>query len=166
MPTIRKVSPAEAATWTAPASIPLPPPVPPITPAEAQALLAQLPDRSGISRMKYDRSGASWFARVYARGQALGRSFADRVYGSPARALVAAVAWRDATRRQFAAPGRPISQPRVVRVDRADWGQKGHYAYRGRRERRYFSDGRYGGSEGSRAAAERWCWQSNDEVAT
>ncbi|MBK9944370.1 MAG: hypothetical protein IPP13_22450 [Kouleothrix sp.] len=102
MPKLRKVLASEAADW------PCSPPPRTAQPSTAtlQNLLKRLPDRRGITRI--DRAGAAggehaWRGRVYTRGVELHRQFADALYGGPAGALRAAVAWRDGMR-QLAGP--------------------------------------------------------------
>ncbi len=53
-----------------------------------------------------------------------------------------------------ARPQRPV---RIVRVERPDWKNVGYFAYADRR--RYFSDTKYGGPAGAKAAAEAWLKQ-------
>lgn len=143
MPTVRKVSPEEAATWAEPHPLP---------DADPRQLLAALADRRGLTRL--DRDGEhAWRARVYTRSIELHKQFADRVHGGTAAALRAALTWRDQMRRL--AGSRPPRSPRPWRIVRADYERTcGWLAYADRR--RYFSDARYGGRIGARAAAEEW----------
>jgi hypothetical protein len=150
MPILRKIPAAVAAAWDAKsASI------------DAAALLdaAGISDRRGLTRI--DRGGAAggehaWRARVYIGGERH-RQFADSLHGGLEGALRAAIAWRDAARQQVAAESRPRVR-RILRVERRDWGNVGYFAWR-EGQRRYFSDARYGGPGGARAAAEAWAAQ-------
>ncbi|KPV51839.1 hypothetical protein SE17_18955 [Kouleothrix aurantiaca] len=144
MPNFRKISPHEAATWSPPSSPTLPN-------ADPAALLANLPDRRGLTRI--DIAGEhAWRARVYTRSIELHRQFADSLHGGTMAALQAAIAWRDHMRK-LAGP-RP-KKPRRWYIARADYERlNGWLAYADRR--RYFSDAKYGGRGGAREAAEEW----------
>ena len=147
MPTLRKVSPAEAAAW------------PPDTrPIDSQSLLAAVvgDDRVGLTRMDYPKKRMhGWMARVYAAGRTITRFWADETHGGPESALRKAVAWRDAMRLSTARPPRARGRAwRVVRVDRPEHKNVGYFAYADRR--RYFSDAAHAGPEQARAAAEAW----------
>jgi hypothetical protein len=148
MPAFRKVSPDEAARW--PLMIMRPPHA--LPDADPATLLAELPDRRGLTRI--DIAGEhAWRARVYTRSIELHRQFADARHGGTAGALRAAIAWRDHMR-ALAGP-RPPRPPRPWRIARADYDRlAGWLAYADRR--RYFSDARYGGPGGAREAAEAW----------
>ena len=147
MPTLRKVSPAEAAAWPLDSK-----------PVDTQALVAAVAgdDRVGLTRMDYPKKRMhGWMARVYAAGRTTTRFWADETHGGPEGALRKAVAWRDAMRQTIARPPRSRGRAwRVVRVDRPEHKNVGYFAYADRR--RYFSDAAYAGSEQARAAAEAW----------
>jgi hypothetical protein len=159
MPTVRKVSADEVAAWndmTAGRSHKAAAPVaqPALPASERDHLLRALADRSGLSRIDH-RHTHGWLARVYpGRAITLSRHFSDGRYGGPASALAAAAAWRDATRKAVPHTPRLPSQPRILRIER--WWQAGYYAYRSRRERRYFSDAAHGGTDGSARVARQW----------
>jgi hypothetical protein len=131
---------------------------------DATALLdtVGIADRRGLTRI--DRGGAAggehaWRARVYVGGGEHHRQFADSLHGGPVGALNAAIAWRDAVRKQVAVEPRPRLR-RILRVERPDWGNVGYFAWR-TGQRRYFSDARYGGSRGAQTAAEAWAAGEN-----
>jgi hypothetical protein len=147
MPIVRKVPPAQAAHWASERES-----------IDADALLTVVvgTDHVGLTRMEYPNNWG-WMARVYVGGATLTRSFADAIHGGPEAALRAAAAWRNAQRRATPAPGRPGRTWRILRVDRPDWKNVGYFAYADRR--RYFSDTKYGGPAGSKAAAEAWLKQ-------
>lgn len=152
---IRKVSPAEAACWRAPQAR-RPRTVAP-SPRTLRALLAALPDGTGLTRI--DRAGAAggehaWRARVYTRAIELHMQFADARYGGAAGALRAAVTWRDGMRR-LAGPRAPSrgQTPRIVRAESAR--TCGWLAYRVQ-GRRYFADAAWGGHAAGYATAARW----------
>jgi hypothetical protein len=131
---------------------------------EALERFRQLPDRTGLTRMHYERSEAGWFARVYTRNQTIGRLFSDTIYGGPSPALTVAIAWRDATRAQFRRVHQPRRrEPRIVRVDKLR--MRGFYAYPAEQKRRYFADGAHGGQAGSERAARAWALQATDQEA-
>lgn len=120
-------------------------------------LLAALPDRRGITRI--DRVGTAggehaWRGRVYTRNVELHKQFADSLYGGPAGALAAAVAWRDSMR-QIAGP-RPPARGATPRIVRSEAGKHcGWLAYRAR-GKRYFADSAWGGRDAAHATAARW----------
>jgi hypothetical protein len=149
MPHLRKVDPATAATWEDDADD--------RAPAE---LLAGLGDRSGLTRIDRDNEHA-WRARVYHGGREHHKQFADALNGGPSGALGQAVAWRDAQRAELGT--RPPREPRRTwRVVRAEYERlRGYLAYADRR--RYFSDSRYGGPAGAKAAAEAWLSERSGE---
>ena len=162
MPQFRKVAAAEATHWRRPqprrparSAAALPTRWP--SAAEIEQLLAELADRSGLTRL--DRPGAAggehgWRARVYTRGVELHRNFADAQHGGTAGALRAAVAWRD-TGRRLAGP-RPPKPGRQPRIARAEYKRMcGWLAYRAR-GKRYFADAAWGGREAAEAQA--WAW--------
>lgn len=147
MPILRKVSPAEAATWPLDSRL-----------VDAQSLLAAVAgdDRVGLTRMDYPKKRMhGWMARVYSGGRTITRFWADEAHGGAEVALRTAVAWRD-TMRQSATPSRRARGTawRVVRVDRPEHKNVGYFAYADRR--RYFSDTAHAGPEQARAAAEAW----------
>jgi hypothetical protein len=147
MPTMRKIPDPEADGWDLE-----------IAPFVLEALLEQIAgeDRRGLTRI--DRPGAAggehaWRARVYTGNSEQHRQFADSLYGGAEGALRAAIEWRDAQR--AALPPSSPRPPRPWRIVRADYQRNsGWLAYADRR--RYFADGKYGGVEGARAAAEQW----------
>lgn len=148
MPRFRKVPPAEAARW--PAEIP--------TRAEVAQLLARHAggDARGLTRI--DRPGAlggehAWRGRVYVADGEQHRQFSDALYGGPAGALVAAIAWRDAQRAQL--PPKPPRPERPWRVVRCAYERAtGYLVYADRR--RFFSVNKWGGWGGAQEAAEAW----------
>ena len=147
MPTLRKVSPAEAAAWPEDTR-----------PIDIQSLLAAVAgdDRVGLTRMDYpNKRMHGWMARVYTGGRTSTRFWADETHGGAEAALREAVAWRDAMRQSTARMPRARGRAwRVVRVDRPEHKNVGYFAYADRR--RYFSDAAYSGPEQARAAAEAW----------
>jgi hypothetical protein len=150
MPTIRKVSPEQAAEWQIdPLSI-------------AVSALARPPrDLSGLTRVNYPnrrRNSPGWMARVYHEGQTFLRFFSDGRYGGQRRALLHAAAWRDAARAQLGPRRDKPARRAIVRVDRPEWKNVGYFAWH-EGKRRYFSDARYGGPEGAMAAAQAWAEQ-------
>ena len=159
MPTFRKVSPCEAAAWRTPGPRRVAVP----NPAELAQLKAQLADARGITRIDLAGRGGgehAWRARVYTRNIEVRKQFTDSVYGGPAAALRAAIAWRDGMRQLAGPRQRRGSTPRVVR---AEYGRDlGWIAYT-RWKRRYFADAAWGGREAARATAEQWM---NDEGRT
>lgn len=146
---IRKIAAEEAARWEEPPARP--------TPAELAALLADLADRRGITRI--DRPGPAggehaWRGRVYTRGVELHKQFADALYGGTVAALDAAVAWRNSMRR-FAG-GRPARKGYTPRVVRAEYRRQcGWLAYAPHRKR-YFADSAHGGRDAGHATASAW----------
>lgn len=157
MPTISKLTPEEAAAWGAVPS------GPPPTPAQLRAMLHRLAgaDRRGLTRI--DRAGEhAWRGRVYTRSVEIHKQFSDSRYGGPEGALRAALAWRDHARK-LAGAQQERSAP-SVRVVRAEGRRNcGWLAYTPR-GRRYFADGKHGGVEGARRAAEEWIGQEEDAV--
>lgn len=157
MPTLRKVSPAEAQHWEEEPPRVLRVAQPALAPAEAQRLLGQLADRSGISRIDH-RATHGWLARVYPRGKpAINRHFSDGPHGGPAQSLAAAAAWRDAARANL--PPKAPRQPRVWRVNLPQHHQVGWLARRVDRAQRYFADGAWGGKDAAEETARVWAAQ-------
>jgi hypothetical protein len=158
MPIVRKISPDEAAQWDKQKQPARRVASTILTPEEAEALLAALPDRRGINRMdRYGKSTYGWLARVYGAGRkTFSKLFSDSRYGSAASALAAAVAWRDETRQAMPAEQPHPALPYIERVDDPARRLAGYYAYRSRRQRRYFSDRIYNGRQRAKAAAQQW----------
>ncbi|MBK9709757.1 MAG: hypothetical protein IPO81_00235 [Kouleothrix sp.] len=154
MPTLRKLSPDEIADDDLE-----------LAPFALDALLARIAgaDRTGLTRI--DRPGAAggehaWRARVYVGTSELHRQFADSLHGGVEPALRAAVAWRDAQR--TALPPKSAKPARPWRIARAEYDRLcGWLAYAD--VRRYFADGKYGGQEGARCAAEAWLAERREE---
>lgn len=129
-----------------------------LAPFALDALIARVAgdDRMGLTRI--DRPGAAggehaWRARVYVGTTELHRQFADSLHDGVEPALRAAVVWRDAQR--AALPPKLAKQARAWRIVRAEYDRLcGWLAYAD--VRRYFADGKYGGEEGARRAAEAW----------
>lgn len=99
MPRVRKIPNTQVSTDTETS------PQVTISPAAIEHALARyhaLPDRTGITRMRYAKVANGWQARVFARGVALGRLFSDSHYGGPDGALTAALTWRDTMRARIA----------------------------------------------------------------
>jgi hypothetical protein len=145
MPRIRKADPAEAAQWVD---------EPPFDPAPALARYQALADRTGITRMVYVTCRDGWQARVYVRGVTLTKLFADSRYGGPDNALTAALGWREMMREQLVISRTP-PQPRLSRSESRRL--VGWLAYpRDGRPRRFFSDGKWGGNDGARQAAQAY----------
>lgn len=149
MPTISKITAEEAAAYGAAPS------GPPPTPAQIRGLLSRLAgaDRRGLTRI--DIAGEhAWRGRVYTRGVEIHKQFSDSRHGGPEGALRAALAWRDHARRLAGAP-QERRAPRI-RIVRAEGRRnRGWLAYTPR-GRRYFADGKHGGSESARRAAAEW----------
>src|SRR5262245_36967086 len=145
MPTVRKVPAYEAAAWDAPIDVEL--------------LIAEtnIGDRTGLIRLDYpDHGSVGWSARVYAGGKEYCRFFSDARHDGPEGALRIAAAWRNTMRQRVpAAAGRPHGRRGILRVDRPEWKNVGYFAWR-EGKRRYFSDARYGGPGGAKAAARAW----------
>lgn len=150
MPIVRKVDPSVGSIWKPEGTDP-------------RLLLAALSpeQRRGIS-VHPD----GWLARVYSRGQTITRLFAPGRYGGHAAALQVAIAWRQATRRQFPLPERGQARPRLVRVDLPACNRIGYFVYQGRRKRRYFSDAAHGGQAEAQAAASAWLEGVRNQCST
>lgn len=149
---IRKVDPDEAAGWEAPEGPPRQP-----TPAELAALVGELADARGITRI--DRPGPAggehaWRGRVYTRGVELHRQFADSAYDGPVGALDAAVSWRNAMR--ALAGARPAQRGNTPRIVRAEYARTCGWLAYAPHARRYFADSAHGGYEAARATASAW----------
>jgi hypothetical protein len=157
MSTVRKVDPAEAADWDLD-----------LAPFVLEAMLDRNAgaDRTGLTRI--DRGGAAggehaWRARVYHGNSESHRQFADALYGGTEGALRAAVAWRDTMRQQIGK--RPPRPGRTWRIVRAEYDHnRGWLAYADRR--RYFADGKYGGRDAAKRAAEAWLQERRSEGVT
>lgn len=164
MPQFRKVAATEATRWRRPRPARTRYARPKRTNAQAPAglaqLLGELADRSGLTRL--DRSGNAggehaWRARVYARGVELHKQFADALYGGPAGALRAAVAWRDSMRE--IAKRAPARATRIGRVVRAEYKRMCGWIAYGVYTKRYFADGAHGGRDAAEATARAWLQQ-------
>lgn len=156
MPTISKITAEEATAWGAAPS------GPPPTQAELCTLLHRLAgaDRRGLTRI--DIAGEhAWRARIYTRGIEIPKQFSDSRHGGAEGALRAALAWRDHARRLAGAPQeRRGPKVRIVRAEGRR--NRGWLAYTPR-GRRYFADGKHGGVEGARRAAEGWVGWEHEE---
>ena len=157
MSTVRKVDPAEAADWDLD-----------FAPFVLEAMLDRNAgtDRTGLTRI--DRGGAAggehaWRARVYHGSSESHRQFADALYGGTEGALRAAVAWRDTMRQQIGK--RPPRPGRTWRIVRAEYDHNcGWLAYADKR--RYFADGKSGGTDAAKRAAEDWLQEQRGDKMT
>lgn len=154
MPTLRKVSADEAVDRAVGLSTP--------TPEQIHALLAvhAAGDARGLTRI--DLAGEhAWRGRVYTGGGEIHKQFSDGRYGGPEGALLAALAWRNQQREQVGPP--PERKAPSVRIVRAEGRRNcGWLAYTPG-GRRYFADGKHGGSEAAYQAAAAWVREQTGE---
>lgn len=157
MPTISKITPDEAAAWGAVPS------GPPPTLEQIRGLLHRLAgaDQRGLTRIDIVGEHA-WRARIYTRGIEIPKQFSDSRYGGAEGALRAALVWRDHARRLAGTPEERRAP--TIRIVRAEGRRnRGWLAYTPR-GRRYFADGKHGGVEGARRAAEGWAEQTTRAI--
>jgi hypothetical protein len=146
MPTVRKISPEQAAEWELD-----------LAPFVLEAMIARIAgdDRVGLTRLDYPEHGSvGWSARVYGGGKEYTHFFSDAANGGPEPALRLAASWRNEMRRHV--PRAP-RQRRIVRIQKPEQRLVGYFAWRGSdKKRRYFSDAAHGGPEGAMRAAAAW----------